>query len=175
MNKLKPVTFVSGKYSHNRQNTSQQVMLLNALRITQDPRELRKMIGVKRIADVYRTLDKMALRKEYHEALARNGIDFDLVLDTLKREMVSGDKSADRLSAAKTIMKSLGVDKYEDSAISGGGWEEELMKVQEQQPAKAITNDTEQLYEVKQPSIPESVLREKKKEKDLGKSLYELE
>jgi hypothetical protein len=174
MNKLKPVTFVSGKYNHNRQNTSQQIMLLNALRVTQDPRELRKIIGVKRIADVYRTLDKMALRKEYHEALARNGIDFDFILNTLKTEMVTGDKSADRINAAKTVMKSLGLDKYEDASISGGGWEDELMKAQDQSAEKLPKQAQDQLYEVKQPKIPDAVLKEKKKERELGKSLYEL-
>jgi len=46
------------------------MLLLKALKVTQDPTELKKMIGVKTVAEVYRTLDKLSLRKEYHKALA---------------------------------------------------------------------------------------------------------
>ena len=70
--KYKPVTFVNGKVGKTRNNSTQQVMLLQALAITQDPNKLRQMVGFKTVADVFRTLDKMALRKDYHAALARN-------------------------------------------------------------------------------------------------------
>src|SRR3990167_7065815 len=37
---LKPVIFVQGKYGYNAENTTQQIMLLKALRLTQDPKKL---------------------------------------------------------------------------------------------------------------------------------------
>jgi len=79
MNKkpLKPVIFVQGKYAYNDQNTTQQIMLLKALKVTQDPKKLQQLIGVKTVADVYRTLDKIAMRTDYLAALAENGITFD--------------------------------------------------------------------------------------------------
>ena len=42
--KLKPVIFVQGKYGYNAQNTTQQIMLLKALTITQDPKKLRDLM-----------------------------------------------------------------------------------------------------------------------------------
>jgi len=73
--KLKPVTFIKGEYNYSRQNDLQQKLLLKAMQVTSDPNELKKMAGLKTVADVYRTLDKLAMRKEYHEALSRQGID----------------------------------------------------------------------------------------------------
>ena len=43
INKLKPVVFVKGEYGYTAQNTTQQIMLLRALKITQDPKKLREI------------------------------------------------------------------------------------------------------------------------------------
>lgn len=170
--KLKPVTFISGRYQHNAQNTSQQIMLLNALKITQDPNKLRQMIGVKTVADVFRTLDKMSMRKEYHKALDKHGISFDYVVDRLKKEIDAPiGKAGDRIKALNMLMKSVGIDKYEDSGISGGSWEDALLKAgapDSQEEIKEIED-----YEVKVPELPESLREIKEKEKKVGKSLYE--
>ena len=69
--RLRPVVYTTNTFKRGSQNTAQQIFLLKALQITQDPKKLRDMIGVKTVADVYRTLDKIAMRKEYHEALSR--------------------------------------------------------------------------------------------------------
>ena len=52
MKKLKPVTFVKSTYSSSSQNTYQQILLLKAMSITDDPKKLRQMIGAKSVADV---------------------------------------------------------------------------------------------------------------------------
>lgn len=177
MSTLKPVTFIRGKYQHTRQNTAQQLLLLKALSVTQDPHELKKMIGVQRVADVFRTLDKLSMRKEFHEAMARVGIDFDLILNTFKTEMINGEKSADRLNAAKALLKSLGMDKYEDASVSGGGWEDEIIKAHEKEKDQPLLTEGEpaELYSVNTPDVPKSVIEQRKRENELGKSLYELE
>jgi len=178
MIKLKPVTFISGKCQRHNQNTTQQIMLLNALKITQDPKKLRQMIGVKSVADVYRTLDKMAMRKEYHEALSRAGISFDYLVTKTKEEIDRGDgKASDRINALKMLFKSLGMEKYEQEGTPGGNWEDMLIKASEKQnEPKNLLGGAERVdteYLVKQPKVPESVKKIKEREKKIGKSLYD--
>jgi hypothetical protein len=172
MKELKPVTFIQGRYHFSRQNTFQQMLLLRALTITQDPQKLREMMGVKKVADVYRTLDKMALRKEYHDALAREGISFDYIIQGIKKEADEGFKSSDRLKAFQILLKSLGMDKYEEKQLTGGSWEDELLRVMEN-PKKIEKAETPILYEVATPAIPESARLIKEHEQEEGKSLYE--
>ena len=170
--KLKPVTFVSGRYQHNAQNTTQQIMLLNALKITQDPKKLREMIGVRTVADVFRTLDKIAMRKEYHRALDKQGISFDYVVEKLKEGIENSGKAGDRLKALAMLMKSIGMDKYEQDGIVGGNWEDTLLKSTEgsTEEVKSLPSSD---YEVITPKVPESLKKIKAREKSEGKSLYE--
>jgi len=168
--KLKPVIFIKGQYGYNEQNTTQQIMLLKALRITQDPKKLREIIGVKSIADVYRTLDKIAMRKEYHSALAKFGITFDYIVGNIKKEIDTAEKSSERLMAINILLKSIGLDKYDDTEIAGGGWEEALLKISEGKK-EGVPISAE--YEVVQPKIPEEVRLAKEKERQEGRSLYE--
>jgi transposase len=174
-NKLKPVVFVQGRYSYNAQNTTQQIMLLKALKVTQDPKKLRELIGVKTVADVYRTLDKIAMRKEYHAALAKNGITFDYVVQGLKTEADTAEKSSDRLTALNIILKSIGLDKYEETAIGGGGWEEALLKIKEETKEREGEDaDIKTIeYEVVEPKEPEEIRLRKQKENNEAKGLYE--
>jgi len=174
-NKLKPVTFISGRYLNHRQNTAQQILLLNALKVTQDPKKLREMIGVKTVADVFRTLDKMALRKEYHSALSKSGISFDYLVEKTKKEIDSEHtKPADKLNAIKMLLKSLGMEKYEQEGVAGGSWEDLLLKANEKEATKKIEEPKViATYEVKTPKTPDSVKKIKEKEKLIGQSLYE--
>ncbi len=78
--KLKPVIFIEGDNSFYRENRFAQNLLLKALSSgVTDPQELRKVAGLKSVADVYRTLDKMAIRKEYHAALAEQGMTLEFI------------------------------------------------------------------------------------------------
>ena len=172
MNKLKPVIFVQGKYGYNAENTTQQIMLLRALRITQDPKKLRELIGVKTVADVYRTLDKIAMRKEYHAALAKHGLTFDYVVENIKDVIDSADKDSDKLEGLKILLKSVGMDKYEETATGGGNWEEALLKISEEArtgigPKKIIE------YEVVEPKMPDHIRIAKEKANKEAKGLYE--
>lgn len=171
--KLKPVVFVQGKYAYNAQNTAQQIMLLKALKITQDPNKLREMIGVRTVAEVYRTLDKIAMRKEYHAALAKLGIDFEYVAKGIKKEIDTADKSADRLAALKTILKSIGLDKYEESSIGGGSWEDALLKIKNTKEEKEEPITTSVEYKVVEPKMPEHIRLAKEKANEEARGLYE--
>lgn len=167
--KLKPVTFLGADYSHYRNGEFQQNLLLKALQVTQDPKELRRMIGVKTVADVYRTLDKLAIRKEYHAALADHGLTLDYIVDEIKKIVESTGTSASvKLKSLTTLLKSIGLDKYEKTEEAGKSWEELLLQSNSSQPKELISGK----YEVNEPPIPE--LEQKKRDKDqkLADELY---
>jgi len=174
-NKLKPVVFVQGEYAYNLQDTSKQIMLLKALKITQDPKKLKELIGVKAVADVYRTLDKIAMRKEYHSALARSGITFDYVVNNIKSEIDSGEKASDRLTGLKMLLQSLGMDKYDETAIGGGGWEEILQEIRDKKEREGVDGfDTDiPEYKVVLPEMPEEVKIAKEAANKEAKELYD--
>lgn len=172
--KLKPVIFVQGRYDYTGQNTTQQIMLLKALTVTSDPKKLKQLIGVRTVAEVYRTLDKIAMRKEYHASLAKHGITFDYIVTNIKNEIDNAEKSSDRLNGINMLLKSIGLDKYEETAVGGGSWEDAMIKISEQ---KKENNEKSKVinapYEVVAPDMPEEVRRAKEKEIKDGRSLYE--
>jgi len=170
--KLKPVVFVQGKYSYNKEDTSQQLILLKAMKKTQDPQKLKNLIGVRTVAEVYRTLDKISMRKEYHDALVRNGVSFDYIVSNVKGEIESAEKSSDRLNGLKMFLQSLGMDKYEETAIGGAGWEEALAQVKEEKKEKGEKIKLPK-YEVEYPEIPESVKEKKGKNIKVTSELYD--
>lgn len=170
--KLKPVVFVQGKYSYNKENTSQQLMLLKAMKKTQDPQKLKELIGVKTAAEVYRTLDKISMRKEYHDALLRNGISFDFIVSNVKGEIETAEKSSDRLNGLKMLLQSLGMDKYEETAIGSAGWEEALAQIKEQKQQKGEEIELPE-YEVDYPEIPEGVKEKREKNIEITSELYD--
>jgi hypothetical protein len=190
--KLKPVTFVNAKYNKHRQNTTQQIMLLKALRITQDPEKLKTMIGVRTVAEVFRTLDKLALRKEYHRELSRRGVDFGFIINGIKAECLTADKSADRLKGYQILLKSLGMDKYDDAGDkTEGGWEEALRKIvdkkeketpmlespkDDDEGGEQIEGDDDEVdeeYEVSFPTMPETVRLKREEDKKHEITLYD--
>ena len=172
MNKLKPVVFVSGKYAYNNQNTTQQIMLLKALQITQDPKKLKELIGVRTVAEVYRTLDKIAMRKEYHNALSKLGITFEYVAEGIKKEIDTAGKSSDRLKALNMILKSIGLDKYEESSIGGGSWEDALLKIKSEKDTEGKKLEIKE-YKVIEPMMPEHVRLAKEKANKESREIYE--
>lgn len=165
--KLKPVVLLKTSYDKYKQNTTQQLMLLNALKITNDPKKLKKIAGFRKVADLFRTLDKMALRKEFHKALYNAGIDFDYIINGLKTEAESAEKSADRIKVFTTLLRALGVDTYSDPIEGGGSWEDQLGL----EPSCDIKK-IESSYDVKIPQIPESEKKRLKEDLDIGKNLY---
>ena len=170
--KLKPVIFVQGKYPYHAQNTTQQIMLLKALKVTQDPKKLKELIGVRTVAEVYRTLDKITMRKEYHAALAKNGITFDYIVENVKNEIDNAEKSSDRLAGLNMLLKSIGLDKYEESAIGGGSWEDALLKIKGAEEEKGEIKEIKE-YEVIEPKMPEHIRLAKEKANKESKHLYD--
>jgi len=158
--KLLPVVFLSDKDSSTRHKDerSKCLFLLKALRVTQDPKQLAAMMGIKRVAEVYRTLDKLAMRREYHEALVQHGIDFSYIVRQFK-DVVENGKNSEKLIALKTLLKSVGMDEYkESSGVADGGWEEILnQKVEKMKSMKAEIVDGTLDYDVEIPQTPPDV------------------
>ena len=175
----KPVVFVGGnsqkKGSFYSQNIYAQNLLLKALSqgIT-DPEELRKAAGLKRIAEVYRTLDKIAIRKEYHDALARNGIDLDFIVEGFK-SLVDGGTDKIKLGSLNSLLKSLGLEKYEKQEETGKSWEEEIIKTSKAKKDVIdgeVVKDDVKKYEVIAPEIPIEEVKRQEEEKRVGRELY---
>lgn len=179
--RLKPLVYKS-KFNRAHDNTTQQMLLLKAMQVTQDPQKWRQMIGVKTVADVYRTLDKMALRKEFHSALDKQGISFDFIVKGIKDIALTGFKDGDKLKAYQTLLKSVGMEKYDGEASVGeGSWEETLIKRIEAEKAaekaegmlRLPTASVVPTYEVKLPVVPESVKKSQAEEEEMTSSIYE--
>ena len=176
--KLRPVVYTTNTFRRGAQNTTQQMMLLKALQVTSDPKKLREMIGVKTVAEVYRTLDKLAMRKEYHEALAREGISFDFIVSGIKNIALTGFKDGDKLKAYQALLKSVGMEKYE--AVDGGNsgtWEEILLKKMEDEKSLPYEGTTPSLpkpkYEVSVPKIPKSARIVEEEEEEVTSTIYD--
>lgn len=162
----------TNKYPRNSAQHSQQVVLLKALQVTQDPKKLKQMMGVRTVAEVYRTLDKMSLRKEYHEALARAGFSLDMAVRGIKDIAETSEKDDTRLKAYQILLKSLGLEKYDASDIpSGGTWEEELLKSLDKNDQPALPA-AEADYHVVEPEMPERMKKLREEEDQLTKSIY---
>ena len=131
-------------------------------------------MGVRTVAEVYRTLDKMAIRKEYHEALARAGFSLDKVVTGIQQIAESAEKDDTRLKAYQVLLKSLGLEKYDASDMpTGGTWEEELLKsIEKTEKAPELAASTGDDYEVVQPAMPERMRKMREEEDELTKSLY---
>lgn len=172
--KLKPVVYETHTFKRGAPNTTQQMLLLKAMQVSDDPKEWRRLIGVKTVADVYRTLDKLAIRKEYHAALAKAGISFDFLVENLKGIVEKGEKDGDRIKAVQTIMKSIGIDQYGNDVETGGSWEDVLMKKlsEAENQEESRIHDVIPEYTVKQPEVPDVALEKQKEDKELS-NIYE--
>jgi hypothetical protein len=174
--RLKPIVYTTNYFKRGSQNTTEQMFLLKALQVTQDPKKLRDMIGVRTVAEVYRTLDKLAMRKEYHSALSRLGISFDYIAGGIKEIADNAGKAEVRLKAFETLLKSVGMEKYDDAGVaSTGTWEEVLLKKIEEgkkDESKPAISAPEK-YDVKVPEIPESVKKARSEEEEMLSSIYD--
>lgn len=176
--KLKPVVIYSTGSNRFKSDPIKEQALLAAMKYTSDPKLLKQAIGVRTVADVSRTLDKLAMRKEYHRALENNGISFDFIVREIKSVILSAEKESDKVNALKVLLKSVGMEKYEGEADqSRNSWEDALLKAVEDKKAELPSSTAKPMleidYEVNHPVIPESVKKAKKDEADFSRSIYE--
>jgi hypothetical protein len=165
MNKLKPVVFYKTNNSYYKHNIFQQNLLLKALQITSDPKKLKELMGVKKVADVYRTLDKIALRKEFHEALAVHGLDMFTIVDGIKGICQNAKNDGTRLRGYEVILKALGLSEYKEENGGGAGWEEALKVALEKEKKGELlgsgNTNKEGDYDVVFPEVPRGIKEER--------------
>jgi len=186
MKNLKPIILTGDGFGQNvfyKNNEYAQNILLKALSsgIT-DVQELRRLAGLKSAVDVYRTLDKIAIRKDYHRALSDAGLSLDYVVGKIKNIIENEDGKDDtKLKALQTLMASLGLDKYQKEEESGKNWEEAIIGALEKTEQKQLDdlsnlnkdNSLEVVdYEVVVPKIPQEAVDQQKKEEELGREIY---
>lgn len=172
---LKPVIFVQGMRQFYSPNSYAQTILLQAMQngVT-DPQEMRRIAGLKTVADVYRTLDKLAIRREYHEALARQGVTLDGIVSGINQISTSSESDAVRLKGYQTLLRSVGLDKYEKQEDAGKSWEELIVNTFEQKKEKSSIIDAEyDDYKVISPVVPDAEKERRAQEREVGKDLYE--
>ena len=176
--KLKPVTFIkSGQGgSYYRDNIIQQNLLLKAMSVSDNPEDWKLAIGAQKMAEVYRTLDKLVIRKEFHQALVRQGITLDYIIAGIKNIAETANAKT-ALAAFQTFLKSIGMDKYDDVKEAAKGWEDLILeadkKKNEQLASGNIVNVIEsEEYEVIQPVVPDEVKKKQSDEQDLADTLY---
>jgi hypothetical protein len=186
MKELKPIIITGdglGQGGFYQKNEYAQNILLKALSsgIT-DVQELRRLAGLRTAVDVYRTLDKMAIRKDYHRALSDAGLSLDYVVGKIKNIIDNEDGKDDtKLKALQTLMTSLGLDKYQKEEEGGKNWEEAIIGALEKTEQKQL-DDPSNLnkdnslevddYEVVIPEVPQEAVDQRKKEEELGKEIY---
>lgn len=196
MKKLKPIIFVQGDKKKYRQNMYAQNLILKAMsKGVTDPNELKKIAGLKTIADVYRTLDKMAIRKEFHAALTRSNISLDYIVESLKKIIDSSDSDKIKLTGLTTLLKALGLDKYEEVEGAAGTWQDAVTKaiegdlknspkmIEDEQDEELVIEgevvslepeEVEEMeeYKVTPPVVPDDIKELHEREMKLGKDLY---
>ena len=175
--KLKPVIFEQGKYNFNRANFYKQNLLLKAMQQTNDIDKMKKLSGIKTTAELYRTLDKISIRKEYHKALVRQGIDLDTIVRGIKDLIDTAKSESVKLSGYKTFLRSLGLDEYKEKEDSSGkDWEEKMREIVQNEINSNNTKEIED-YEVKKPKAlqegnGEEIIEIKEKDKKIS-DIYE--
>jgi len=150
---------------------------------TSDVTKMQQLTGIRTVAEVYRTLDKIAMRKDYHQALIRQGIDLDTIIVGIKQLCVNSNSDSVKLSGYKTFLKSLGLDEYkEDNSDTGKNWEEKMRTIVQKEIDSGygkgdgdVNNNIKTIddYEVITPEVPEDEQIKRDNEKEEGVSIYE--
>jgi hypothetical protein len=171
MKELKPLVLIFGSPKF-ADNIFQQNLLLRAMSQTTNLDELKKIAGFHSKAQVLRTLDKLAIRQEFHDALVRNGMDIDNIVSGLKELCVDSSSDKVRMSGYQTLLKSLGLDKYDIQDTKDSGWEELLLKIidKEDNGADSVIPGE---YHVEPPQAPPREVEKRRKDLDIEKSIYE--
>ena len=168
--------YVSGNYYGGGENNKmKEVLLLRAMTKSDKPKEWRKLSGIHSMTALWKTLDKMSIRKEYHEALVRNGIDLDTIVDGIA-EIARDGKESNRLRAWQTILRSIGLSEYKDAEMAGGvGWEDAMRNILEDkvkgEDARVLEGEVE-AYDVVEPAIPEDEVGRLDDEKKMSEDLF---
>ena len=171
--KLMPITIFNSGATYYRDNRLKQDLLLRAMQLSYDPKIWMKMAGIRSVAELDRTLDRISIRKDYHQKMEKIGMDMEWLVKGLKGLCDTSKSDMVRLVGFKTILKSIGLEDYKDSeGGSSRSWEDILTQSIEDEKKNGKPQNLIE-YEVKTPTIPEAEMKRIEMEKEIGKSLYE--
>ena len=178
MQKLKPAIFVGGvDRGYNSPKYLQQNLVLKMLPQADSLEGLRRLTGIKSNAEVIRTIDKLAIRQEYHKSLADNELSLDYIVKRLKEICDTSGSDKVKSNTLFGLLRSVGLDKYEAIEQGGGSWEEIMLKIidkQEKIKEKGeSTSAIEGEYEVSRPETPPEEVERRRKNLEIEKSIYE--
>lgn len=150
-------------------------MILKALPHTDDLDDLKKVAQFHSKTQVLRTLDKLAIRKEFHEALEKYGLDIQSIVRELKEICMNSEREDTRLRGLQTVLRAVGLEKYEVAESVKNDWEELLLKIgeSENKQLEPGTKAKDIIYEVTEPAIPDSAKQQLQKDRTVGGSIYE--
>jgi len=173
---MKPIVFAKSNKKKYQSTKLQENMLLRAFSETDDITTLKNVAKFHTEADVMRAMDKISIRKEYHDALVRNGLTIDQIVRHINTIVLTSTSDKVKTTLLGMLLKSIGLDKYDDSESSGKNWEQLLLDVVEKQADTPLLETSEKgknRYEVVTPPVPESYKNNRKEEDDFGRSLYD--
>lgn len=152
-------------------------MLLKAMEHTTDVDELKTALKFKSRAEVFRTMDKLAMRKDFHDALADAGLSMHTIAEKYKSLLNSGSEKV-QLGALQALTKAIGIEKYEVIDEGARDWEDTLLKISEKErEQKALGIEKKQIvietYDVVEPPVPQSVQLKRAEEDKIGQEIYE--
>lgn len=155
-------------------STKKQDRLLQGIVIHPDNlRAAARFAGIHTMADAYRTLDRLSLRKDYQMGLASHGVNLDFIISELKSLALAADLDSTRVKVLQIFLKSLGLDSYGKEEEGVQGWEKTLTSAVSKQQQQPKLNSARVPYEVKLPPPPPDDIQESRSlEAELGKELY---
>ena len=152
---------------------AQQNLLLKGMMLYGEEKKAAELAGIKTAVELYRTFDRIQLRKGYHQALDDEQIDFNFIASRIKKFADCNDPKA-ALPALRMLLASLGLNRYDVSEEGSKNWEDILLEVSQKYESKQLNSGAKR-YEVNAPAKPLLVAEMEKQETELGKELYEHE
>jgi hypothetical protein len=120
-----------------------------------DPEDLKKMASIRSSAELFVTMDKLAMRKEYHAALAKHGLSIDALVAGIAEHAFDMRDRKMAFEAKKFILKTLSLDRFANESTGAKGWQDLVLEkaMQAKDEMKALP-PPDGLYEVEEPEVP---------------------
>lgn len=175
MNK-KPLIIFDDHYRKGRagqESLGKQNLLLRGILLTGGNMEkAAKLSGLRNAAEAYRMMDRISIRKGYHEALEAEGINLQWIVRGIKDKAENAQLDSVRLAALRMLLTSLGLNTYNVQEEGAKNWEDTLLEMSEKSDASDGQKSLSSGYDVVIPEMPESVRAQREEENEIGKELY---
>lgn len=135
-----------------------------------DPEELKRLSGIKRSADLMVTMDRLSLRREFHEAMYRAGLTPDKLMTTLSDHVDSTDAKVS-IKAVEVTLKMLSMFRPESSSGDVKSWEEIVLEKATAIQEGDMKQISQPVYDVKIPEVPPDMAEMAEQVRNEGRSI----